>query len=256
MRVIFTWIVVLSAGPLLLAEDDLEKMSAKELRTLVAKLRAENAELKSKLNEKASKKAPEESEEDRAEKKAKYVAAIEAHYAYRTDFLKRKLLDAQKERRELSKKKMSADQKKARSDVLTKSVRDLGKQLADHRKSKPSEFPPLYLSELAVGKFGNPELTSGGLRIVQIIDEDTMLVRWYETRLRKVPLRQTFTLKSYKVEKWIWINGVSTDGLVSDKHYEPSQPFEITGTRTYDTASGGSKTVFVAEAIDLTILGE
>ena len=49
----------------------------------------------------------------------------------------------------------------------------------------------------------------------------------------------------------LWIKGISTVGMVDDFHKVFKETFVCTGTKTYATAIGGSRTVFVIEPIDI-----
>ena len=65
--------------------------------------------------------------------------------------------------------------------------------------------------------------------VLQVIDGENILVNWLGNS--------------------IWITKYSTAGLVDDKTLEPKGVFKYLGTKTYQTAIGGSRTVHLIEKI-------
>ena len=79
------------------------------------------------------------------------------------------------------------------------------------------------------------------------------------TRLYRMTIAQVFENKILVNYAWhlsdrfpdrsgtFFVKGIDTKGLVSDARWEPSRDeiFEVTGTETYETVAGGTKTVFV-----------
>jgi len=111
------------------------------------------------------------------------------------------------------------------------------------KKLKADEYPivpEITLDQLAVGGIGRFEYpsycTESGnvvqFEVQQVIDEKQMLVRAFG--------------------KLIWIQGLSTNGIVDNQHIVLDNIFCINETKTYETAIGGTKTVFVAEPFDVT----
>lgn len=49
------------------------------------------------------------------------------------------------------------------------------------------------------------------------------------------------------VHEVVWLRGIDTKGLADGSKVELDKPLKITGTETYETIMGGSKTVFVLE---------
>jgi hypothetical protein len=100
--------------------------------------------------------------------------------------------------------------------------------------------PVILLDELEVGKIGKleyPNYVVGttpsviNANVLQIFSESDMLVRVFG---------QT-----------IWITRYSTSGLVTDKSINLKGFFEIIGTKTYESALGGSNTVFVLKHLKI-----
>lgn len=52
-------------------------------------------------------------------------------------------------------------------------------------------------------------------------------------------------------DETVWLSGTDTAGLTDDKTVELEQPFRLTGTKTYQNALGGSRTVLRAEPFDI-----
>jgi hypothetical protein len=129
------------------------------------------------------------------------------------------------------------------------------------RVTRKDWIPPLdpWPNQLAAGQFGSFQrrypygvvaehevhVDPGDyLWVVQVIDENQMLVRDNAYTGRR------------RADRWFMIRGMSTDGLVDDVALNPGDTvFEVCGTHTYETALGGSNTVWVLEAVDLTAMG-
>lgn len=52
-------------------------------------------------------------------------------------------------------------------------------------------------------------------------------------------------------EEIVWAKGFDADGLADGSPFAMSGTLEISGTTTYDTVGGGSKTLFVFQRFDL-----
>ena len=74
-------------------------------------------------------------------------------------------------------------------------------------------------------------------KVTQVIDGQNMLIK-----------------STGWARPWLdfWVKGVLTKDIVDGETLTIPGVFEITGTRTYETVLGGSKTVFVLEPVDLT----
>lgn len=116
-------------------------------------------------------------------------------------------------------------------------LRDLGKwetELSDLEKNDPP-----YLRRMpsegnwSVGDFG-----VGGyvVHVLQVIDKDT------------------FIGGTDGRDKPVMFRGFSTEGHIDDRPAMITPPIHVTGTVTYQTALGGTKTVLVAEPFDLDSL--
>lgn len=85
-----------------------------------------------------------------------------------------------------------------------------------------------------VGDFGE---LSGSVVVFQVIDTQTMLGSVV-----------------YRDNPWVMFKGFSTADLVDGRTADISGPLFVTGTTTYDTAAGGTKTVLVVEPLDVNSL--
>lgn len=99
---------------------------------------------------------------------------------------------------------------------------------------KPKEFldggieqylPVLDLDNLAPGDIGQP----GRIYVLQVVDETNMICKFNQTTY--------------------WISGVSTRGFTDQETYRLADVLVVAGTRQYQTAIGGSKTVVVLKPV-------
>ncbi|MGD0900381.1 MAG: hypothetical protein ABR915_21320 [Thermoguttaceae bacterium] len=127
------------------------------------------------------------------------------------------------------------DSKKA----YTQRLNDLKKELKQLEINNPPYIP--YIGELrnwSVGDYGRAAVRKA--TIVQIVGKTQMLVRLLQIRDDHAAT--------------IMLSGFSTEGLTDDSDVDISQPIQITGTTTYNTVIGGTKTVLVAKPLDLESL--
>ncbi len=75
------------------------------------------------------------------------------------------------------------------------------------------------------------------MEVFQIIDKDNALVKWSDSSLGDMTL--------------VWLKGFSTTGLADGKTMTIGRFVQVTGTRQYATALGGSKTLMVIEPFDI-----
>ncbi|GAG03304.1 unnamed protein product, partial [marine sediment metagenome] len=54
------------------------------------------------------------------------------------------------------------------------------------------------------------------------------------------------------VRHYYWVRGVPTAGYTDGRSFDHPGIFEVVGTKTYTTALGGTKTVFVLELTPIT----
>ena len=88
------------------------------------------------------------------------------------------------------------------------------------------------------GQFGT---ISGS--IVQIVDDKNMIARCEWTDYNKTGFP--------KESSTIWVRGFSTKNFADEQRLHIASPFQITGTTKYDSVSGASRTLFVAEPLDV-----
>lgn len=93
-------------------------------------------------------------------------------------------------------------------------------------KNQTQFVPDIAFGDLRVGNIGEFRSGSSG-EVFQIIDDDEVLIRWARVL--------------------IWFRGIDATNLVDEQSVKLAGLFEITGTETYGTVLGGTKTVLVAE---------
>jgi len=93
------------------------------------------------------------------------------------------------------------------------------------------------------------------LKVSQVVDDLNVIgeVRWSADRRYKIegPNGAEFT-KWERLEELVWIGNMSTEGMIDDASYAVPKVFEVTGTKRYPTALGGTKTVHLIEPVDMT----
>jgi hypothetical protein len=126
-------------------------------------------------------------------------------------------------------------------------------RMTRHLKELEENDPPylhLYIPATAgrweVGNFGTPEGDSRRqLTVEQVISKNKMLVRCQcPANMEKIPADDTLVLFS----------GFPTSGITDGKALGMPQFIIITGTTTYATAAGGTKTVLVVKPLDFNSL--
>lgn len=80
-----------------------------------------------------------------------------------------------------------------------------------------------------------PEDPEREFRIIQVVDEKTLIVS--ETVRRRGPTA-------------FWLDGVKTTGLIDDAAFEPSEVYEVVGTKRYTDANGAVRTIRQLRAFD------
>jgi len=96
-----------------------------------------------------------------------------------------------------------------------------------------ARMPPAHSSNLSVGLIGH-FWTGAAYRILQVVGPDELHVELSH---------QDFSPMRFAVR------GLPTGGLAEQRGIALSGLFEVTGTQTYATVTGGSKTIFVVEPI-------
>jgi len=85
-----------------------------------------------------------------------------------------------------------------------------------------------------------PGTTRHSLRVFQVIKANEVIVEpyWYEETVEETA-------------QPIWVVGVPTAGMTTKADVKLDQVFHVSGTRSYQTISGATKTVFVIEPVDV-----
>jgi len=99
----------------------------------------------------------------------------------------------------------------------------------------------LGFTKLEVGELG----WINGLKIEQIIDANNAIV------IIQLETGEPVTNMGVPI-RTVWLKGVQTDGLADDKWLTINHHFVITGTKTYNTAMGSHKTLYVIEPVILS----
>jgi hypothetical protein len=110
-----------------------------------------------------------------------------------------------------------------------KEIADVEKVLKRLQADDLIYVPVLPVYNVAIGKIGQLYDTTS-FRVLQVIDGKNMLM-------------------VHRRENVFWIKGVYTDGIVSNSWKTLTDLFQVSGTKQYDSADGGTKTVFVLEAV-------
>ncbi len=134
---------------------------------------------------------------------------------------------------------------------LTKRVQFLEEKLDPNLKtirefSKKHEIATKFKPPLKIGQIGY----MGGdnaFKVEQIIDEKNMIVDFIvESPTRGVPSGRILRTGYSKI---VWVSGIDTSNFVDGKSIRYTRPLEITGTKSYETVMGGTKTVFLLEPL-------
>jgi hypothetical protein len=128
--------------------------------------------------------------------------------------------------------------KEAKETTITE-LTDKVKETKDHIKRLKSReelvFPDLEANS-RVGDFG--QFPNKSIPVIQIIGTERLLC-----------ILSKPTIQSSK-RTTVMVYGVDTTGWVDGQSFDCDSVFEITGTETYGTDSGGSQTVFVLKPLD------
>ena len=133
-----------------------------------------------------------------------------------------------------------------------------GKRAAEFRAigrraaANEPNMPLLYLWKLELGQIGL--LTGNSLRdnaknkfeVMQVIDDYNMLIASQRNATTVDPLNVVETTK----ERWVWVSGVPTKGIVDDSVVKLEQVFEVVDTKRY-AAAIGTNTVFVIQPFEI-----
>jgi hypothetical protein len=120
-------------------------------------------------------------------------------------------------------------------DELTEKVDQLKKDIKSIDKREAVVFPSLS-ARMEVGDFG--VFFGNKIYVLQIIDSKTMRA---ELRDPRVGINKNIN---------VMVRDLPTSGMVDDQAFACETVFEVTGTETYNTAIGGTQTVFVLKPLD------
>lgn len=143
---------------------------------------------------------------------------------------------------------------KASAKTLADHLKNLKSELVELRKPdthRPARMDPLKIMLNDIGEFDTEAIKEKGssnvgvFRASQVIDANAMIVV-FET-FRGATTSNPGEIKSDP----IWIQGVSTKGVVDGKVIDMPGVFEIAGTKRYATVDGSSRTVFIAKPVDV-----
>jgi hypothetical protein len=103
----------------------------------------------------------------------------------------------------------------------------------DPRKKELADLPLTYTDERPSMPFSgsHPGIIRWKPYVFQVIDDDEVLLRVFKDTI-------------------LYFKGVATEGMVDGEYINLDGAYHSTGTTTYQTASGGSKTVRVIEPFD------
>lgn len=118
---------------------------------------------------------------------------------------------------------------KAKKHWVQKFQDDFDKLLQELNLRNSPDYVPCPYMRVSPIKVGNAGFFRAQQKVQQVVSDRQMLI---------IINDQT-----------VWIDGVSTAGLTDDSYISFDDPFYISGTKSYETAIGGTKTVFVAEPI-------
>jgi hypothetical protein len=118
---------------------------------------------------------------------------------------------------------------------LTEKVDQLTKDIKSIDEREAVVFPSLS-ARMQVGDFGG--FFGNKIYVLQIIDSKTMRAELRDPRVG--------TNKNINV----MVRGLPTSGMVDNQAFACETVFEVTGTETYNTAIGGTQTVFVLKPLD------
>jgi hypothetical protein len=118
---------------------------------------------------------------------------------------------------------------------LTDKIKETKDKVKRLKSREEIVFPDLSANS-RVGDFG--QFPNMSIPVIQIIETERLLCTLSKP-----------TVQSSK-RTTVMVYGVDTTGWIDGQSFDCDTVFEITGTETYGTASGGSQTVFVLKPLD------
>lgn len=152
--------------------------------------------------------------------------------------------------------------KKNRGGVATiaRQISELKARQARLKRNVPPFRATMHPLKLEVGDIGYldaPKLASWYLVVGSVVDANTLVVTCeYRTRIVTGSTRGGFPvvtsrMSSVKLGPTYWVTDLSTIGIATDSRFKPEGPFVVTGTKSYTTVLGTTKTVLVLTRVPL-----
>ncbi len=143
-------------------------------------------------------------------------------------------------------KHLSKSLRRPNSSHLTQLyLKSAKKDMVRLKKNNPPYFGEIPVNGFAVGVYGIPYHIRA--RVIQVVDSNQMIVGVKDTRTAVI---------GYPI--WIMFKyptaGITDGARLRIWDQFEANPIIVTGTRTYKTASGGTKTLFVVEVLNLNSL--
>ena len=177
----------------------------------------------------------------------RYVEQATALQAKRVRESEEQLEEAQNALRRRGHTRATARALRSKIDELKKRIREL--------RSGELPVPIMDPFSLRVGQIGRFDMRALTVKAAQVLAPDQMHVvpERTATRINFIGLeaRQSFFTE---VGDRILVKGVSTAGITDGRSVNPGNVFEVTGTESYRTVVGSTKTIFVVEPFDMELI--
>ncbi len=234
MRVIYCIIIAVSAFS---GADDLERLDAQELRALVRQLQVELDAAKARIAELEGRQV-ESASAAAVDLDPDILIAVRDMLEGRERSLKAAIRAKQDEIKAIRRNNNYATSR-ARGNAIRQIKAQIDRFEEDLNATRIERYvAPPFGDPMIVGAIGQFRDLLG---VQQIIDANNVLVH-----------DATHTRPLYPLQpSTIWIRGVDTSTFADGEDVYFRGTFVVTGTTRYTTVSGGSRTVYVAEVIDL-----
>ena len=137
---------------------------------------------------------------------------------------------------------------RATKKIIGARIRSTKKKIKELKKNDPPYIPRLRVAHIQTGAFGKPRMIDA--KVKQVIDENTMLVGIEDAQHG-----------GDRYNNWVMVK-CPTTGIVDGKFWRDwdsligNNMLVVTGTTTYATAGGSTKTVFVLESVSIDSMKE
>lgn len=133
---------------------------------------------------------------------------------------------------------------------VDKAIEKLAK--LEGRKREIPNFKATLPSFNAIPKVGDVAGFRGVVNVFQVLGKDKMLLRLYYVESGGVKVVGNVAIPKPETKEYLMMmKGVDTAGIADGTGYEPKGLFEVIGTEMYETAIGGTSTVFVVAPFDM-----